>query len=218
MTLRAVTGCAAQSGDYVIADISTETSGCSSMTPSSDGCYGSDAPWQAEASRTRSAGFSGRFRGGSAPAGGIDWLNQMGGPLDQSICRSESPRALALVPILVLLVLLVALRCKAPQPGPIAMFTAAAVAVFGLRTRWETVAVAGARGCGTPSSSSTWCGRLRHLGAGLARDAAGRGAGRSTLGLGRPRALDSAPHIRRRSLSVVTSGSAHRLLNAPWGG
>jgi lactate permease len=53
---------------------------------------------------------------------------------------------LALVPILVLLLLLAVLRWKAPQAGPIGMFVAAAVALFALRTPWDTLAVAGAKG------------------------------------------------------------------------
>lgn len=53
---------------------------------------------------------------------------------------------LALVPILVLLILLAVLRWKAPQAGPIGMFTAAAVAVFALRTPLDTLAVSGAKG------------------------------------------------------------------------
>jgi lactate permease len=54
--------------------------------------------------------------------------------------------ALALLPIVVLLVLLVVLRWKAPQAGPMGMFTAAAVALLGFATPWETVAVASAKG------------------------------------------------------------------------
>lgn len=54
--------------------------------------------------------------------------------------------ALALVPILVLLVLLAVLRWKAPQAGPVGMFVAAAIALFALRTPWDTLAVAGAKG------------------------------------------------------------------------
>lgn len=53
---------------------------------------------------------------------------------------------LALLPIVVLLVLLVLLRWKAPQAGPVGMFTAAAVALFAFATPWETVAVSGAKG------------------------------------------------------------------------
>lgn len=54
--------------------------------------------------------------------------------------------ALALVPILVLLVLLAVRRWKAPQAGPVGMFVAAAVALLALRTPWDTLAVAGAKG------------------------------------------------------------------------
>jgi L-lactate permease len=54
--------------------------------------------------------------------------------------------ALALLPIVVLLVLLVVMRWKAPQAGPMGMFTAAAVAVLGFATPWETIAVASAKG------------------------------------------------------------------------
>ncbi len=54
--------------------------------------------------------------------------------------------SLALVPILVLLVLLAVRRWKAPQAGPVGMFVAAAVALFALRTPWDTLAVAGAKG------------------------------------------------------------------------
>ncbi len=53
---------------------------------------------------------------------------------------------LALLPIVVLLVLLAVLRWKAPQAGPIGMFVAAAVALFALRTPWDTLAIAGAKG------------------------------------------------------------------------
>jgi lactate permease len=53
---------------------------------------------------------------------------------------------LALLPLVVLLVLLVLLRWKAPQAGPMGMFTAAAVALFAFATPWETVAVASAKG------------------------------------------------------------------------
>jgi lactate permease len=54
--------------------------------------------------------------------------------------------ALALLPIVVLLVLLIVLGWKAPQAGPIGMFTAAAVGFFAFATPWETVAVASAKG------------------------------------------------------------------------
>lgn len=53
---------------------------------------------------------------------------------------------LALVPIVVLLLLLAVLRWKAPQAGPIGMFTAAAIAVLAFRTPTETLAVAAAKG------------------------------------------------------------------------
>jgi lactate permease len=53
---------------------------------------------------------------------------------------------LALLPIVVLLVLLVVLRWKAPQAGPLGMFTAAAVGVLAFATPWQTVAVASAKG------------------------------------------------------------------------
>ncbi|HEY0872862.1 MAG TPA: L-lactate permease [Vicinamibacterales bacterium] len=53
---------------------------------------------------------------------------------------------LALLPIVVLLVLLVWMRWKAPQAGPMGMFTAAAVALLGFATPWETIAVASAKG------------------------------------------------------------------------
>ena len=53
---------------------------------------------------------------------------------------------LALAPIIVLLVLLAVLRWKAPQAGPVGMFAAAAIAVLALRTPWDTLAVAGAKG------------------------------------------------------------------------
>lgn len=53
---------------------------------------------------------------------------------------------LAILPVVVLLVFLVPLRWRAPEAGPIAMFTAAAVAVFAFRTPWDTLAVASAKG------------------------------------------------------------------------
>jgi lactate permease len=52
----------------------------------------------------------------------------------------------ALLPIVVLLLLLVLLRWKAPQAGPMGMFTAAAVALLAFATPWETIAVASAKG------------------------------------------------------------------------
>ena len=54
--------------------------------------------------------------------------------------------SLALVPIVVLLVLLAVRNWKAPQAGPVGMFVAALVALFALRTPWETLAVASAKG------------------------------------------------------------------------
>jgi lactate permease len=54
--------------------------------------------------------------------------------------------SLALLPIVVLLVLMVLLSWKAPQAGPMGMFTAAAVALFAFATPLETVAVASAKG------------------------------------------------------------------------
>lgn len=54
--------------------------------------------------------------------------------------------SLALLPILVLLVLLVMLRWKAPQAGPMGMFTAAAVALLAFATPWQTIAVSSAKG------------------------------------------------------------------------
>lgn len=53
---------------------------------------------------------------------------------------------LALLPIVVLLVLLVPLRWKAPEAGPMGMFTAAIIALLAFQTPWSTLAVAGARG------------------------------------------------------------------------
>jgi lactate permease len=54
--------------------------------------------------------------------------------------------ALALVPIVVLLVFLVGLRWKAPEAGPVGMFTAAAIALFVFQAPAEVLAVAGAKG------------------------------------------------------------------------
>lgn len=54
--------------------------------------------------------------------------------------------ALALCPILILLVFLAVLRWRAPEAGPLGMFSAAAIAVVAYRTPWETLAVAGAKG------------------------------------------------------------------------
>lgn len=53
---------------------------------------------------------------------------------------------LAILPIVALLVFLVPLRWRAPEAGPIAMFTAAIVAVLAFRTPWDTLAVASAKG------------------------------------------------------------------------
>jgi lactate permease len=63
--------------------------------------------------------------------------------------------ALALVPIIVPLVLLAVLRWKAPQAGPVGMFTAAAVSVLALQTPWDTLAVAGAKGVWDAITSSS---------------------------------------------------------------
>jgi lactate permease len=53
---------------------------------------------------------------------------------------------LAILPVVALLVFLVPLRWRAPEAAPIAMFTAAVVAVLAFRTRWDTLAVASAKG------------------------------------------------------------------------
>lgn len=53
---------------------------------------------------------------------------------------------LALLPIVALLVFLVPLRWRAPEAGPMAMFTAAVVALLAFKTPWSTLAVAGAKG------------------------------------------------------------------------
>lgn len=53
---------------------------------------------------------------------------------------------LAVLPIVALLMLLVPLRWRAPEAAPIAMFIAAAVAVFAFGTPWDTLAVASAKG------------------------------------------------------------------------
>jgi lactate permease len=53
---------------------------------------------------------------------------------------------LAILPILALLIFLVPLRWRAPEAGPMAMFTAAIVALLAFRTPWDTLAVAGAKG------------------------------------------------------------------------
>jgi lactate permease len=53
---------------------------------------------------------------------------------------------LAILPIIALLIFLVPLRWRAPEAGPMAMFTAAIVALLAFRTPWDTLAVAGAKG------------------------------------------------------------------------
>lgn len=53
---------------------------------------------------------------------------------------------LAILSIVALLVFLVPLRWRAPEAGPMAMFTAAIVAVLAFRTPWDTLAVASAKG------------------------------------------------------------------------
>ncbi len=53
---------------------------------------------------------------------------------------------LAILPIVALLVFLVPLRWRAPEAGPMAMFTAAIVALVAFRTPWKTLAVAGGKG------------------------------------------------------------------------
>ena len=53
---------------------------------------------------------------------------------------------LAILPIIALLVFLVPLRWRAPEAGPMAMFTAAIVALIAFDTPWKTLAVAGAKG------------------------------------------------------------------------
>src|SRR5215831_830868 len=53
---------------------------------------------------------------------------------------------LAILPIVALLIFLVPLRWRAPEAGPMAMFTAAIVALLAFRTPWDTLAVAGAKG------------------------------------------------------------------------
>lgn len=53
---------------------------------------------------------------------------------------------LATLPVVALLVFLVPLRWRAPEAGPMAMFTAAIVAVLAFQTPWETLAVASAKG------------------------------------------------------------------------
>src|SRR5215510_12669402 len=53
---------------------------------------------------------------------------------------------LAVLPIVALLVFLVPLKWRAPEAGPMAMFTAAIVALLAFRTPWDTLSVAGAKG------------------------------------------------------------------------
>lgn len=53
---------------------------------------------------------------------------------------------LAILSIVALLVFLVPLRWRAPEAGPMAMFTAGVVALLAFRTPWETLAVAGGKG------------------------------------------------------------------------
>src|SRR5262249_1329263 len=53
---------------------------------------------------------------------------------------------LATLSIVALLIFLVPLRWRAPEAAPIAMFTAAIVALLAFRTPWDTLAVASAKG------------------------------------------------------------------------
>jgi lactate permease len=53
---------------------------------------------------------------------------------------------LATLSIVALLIFLLPLRWRAPEAGPMAMFTAAIVALLAFRTPWETLAVASAKG------------------------------------------------------------------------
>lgn len=53
---------------------------------------------------------------------------------------------LTILPIVALLVFLVPLRWRAPEAGPMAMFTAAVIALIAFRTPWTTLAVAGGKG------------------------------------------------------------------------
>jgi len=53
---------------------------------------------------------------------------------------------LAILPIIALLIFLVPLRWRAPEAGPMAMFTAGIVALLAFRTPWDTLAVASAKG------------------------------------------------------------------------
>ncbi len=54
--------------------------------------------------------------------------------------------SLAILPIVVLLVFLVPLRWRAPEAAPMAMFTAAIVALVAFKTPWHTLAVACGKG------------------------------------------------------------------------
>ena len=75
------------------------------------------------------------------------WRKRDSRPMENSQLPVDLLRwILALLPIVVLLVLLVLLGWKAPQAGPLGMFTAAAVALFAFATPVETVAVAAAKG------------------------------------------------------------------------
>ena len=53
---------------------------------------------------------------------------------------------LATLSIVALLIFLVPLRWRAPEAGPMSMFTAGVVALLGFRTPWDTLAVASAKG------------------------------------------------------------------------
>jgi lactate permease len=53
---------------------------------------------------------------------------------------------LATLSIVALLIFLVPLRWRAPEAGPMAMFTAAIVALLAFQTPWDTLAVAGGKG------------------------------------------------------------------------
>lgn len=53
---------------------------------------------------------------------------------------------LAVLPIVALLIFLVPLGWRAPEAGPMSMFTAAIVSLVAFRTPWDTLAVAGAKG------------------------------------------------------------------------
>src|SRR6516165_8627408 len=53
---------------------------------------------------------------------------------------------LAILPIVALLVFLVPLKWRAPEAGPMAMFTAAVVAPLAFRAAWDTLAGGGAKG------------------------------------------------------------------------